>query len=702
MTQPSPYSWLRNSDTLLSLCFLMVLGIIVFPIPSLLLDLCLAINMGVAVLLFLVTLGTRRALDLSAFPSLLLMLTLYRISLNVATTRSILLSSQAGKLVSTFGEMVVGGNLVVGLVIFLILVIIQFIVITKGAGRVSEVAARFTLDALPGKQMSIDAELNAGTIDEPTARERRRQLGLETEFYGAMDGASKFVRGDAIAGLVITGINLLGGVAIGISNGMSPGESIQTFGVLTVGDGLVSQIPALFIATASGILITKSNSENSLGSDVGEQLFKQKNPLWLGAFVLGIAALIPGMPRLPFLALSGGLIWYLRRQQKPQEKQRDVPTSEESQPVAPTNALEDFLHTDRAAVEVGARLVSLMTSKQGRPFSHRITLLRKDLSRQRGIWIPEIRVRSNLELPVEAYRILIGGREVARGDLRVNQHLAIHDEGTPLDVPGEETVDPAFGFRAKWLSEENASLASARGFTVVDAPSVLITHLGEVLKEFGHELITRDTVKEMLDQVHAFAPSIVDEVRSENIRIAVIHQMLKQLAQDGVPLADMALILEAVSNQAAHAKTADELTDAVRQELGRLVCDRYCTSDGELRVIIFDPRLEKRLREVVREGHVALGPVPLENLTRTITRHWHEGSQHDQPLALLVDRSLRRPLRNLLNRQLKGLGFIAYQEVHSDLALSPIALINEQEVFPLQSRSQESAENIEQAASQAA
>ena len=681
MSAQSDNAWYRNSDTLLSICFLAVLGIIVIPLPPLLIDLFLAISMGISVLLLLVTLNARRSLDLSSFPALLLLLTLYRISLNVATTRSILLNGEAGRLVSAFGEMVVGGNLIVGLVIFLILVIIQFIVITKGAGRVSEVAARFTLDALPGKQMSIDAELNSGAIDEVTARERRKQLGLETEFYGAMDGASKFVRGDAIAGLIITAINLVGGIILGVTHGMSAVDAVRTYSVLTVGDGLASQIPALLIATASGILITKSSSETSLGVDIGAQLLRHKGPLWLGVAVLLIASAVPGMPRIPFMALAGGVAWMVTERKSPAAAITSSAPMQPSGEIAPTNTLQEFLQTDRASIEVGAKLVSLMTTNQGRPFSHRITLLRRDLSRQQGLWIPEIRVRSNLDLPVDSYRILIGGREVATGELRVNQHLVILTESTTLSVSGEVTTDPAFHLRAMWIGQEHVGLAESRGLTVVDAPSVLITHLGEVLKEYGHELITRDTVKEMLEHVHSFAPAIVEELRGESLRVAMLHQVLRQLAQDAVRLTDMAVILEAIGNHAGQAKNANDLTDAVRQELGQLICDRYRTPQGMLRVLAFDPRLEGKLRELVREGHLALGPKPLQALISQVTRLWQESVRHDLPLALLADRQLRRPLRNLLQHDLKGLGFVAYQEVPAGLTIDPVGVISPDQVF---------------------
>jgi flagellar biosynthesis protein FlhA len=672
-----------NIDTLFSLALLGVLGIIVIPLPPLLLDLLLAINLGTAVLLLLVTLGARHPLELSAFPSLLLLLTLYRLALNVATTRSILLAGVGGQLVQTFGELVVGGNLVVGLVIFLILVLIQFIVITKGAGRVSEVAARFTLDALPGKQMAIDAELNAGSIDEATARRRRQQLSLETEFYGAMDGAGKFVRGDAIAGLIITAVNLVGGVLVGFSHGMQPLEAVRTYGVLTVGDGLASQIPALFIATASGILITKSSSEGSLGEDIAGQLSRQSGPLWLGASVLALAGLMPGMPTIPLLALSGGLVWWLRRdapEPSAPATSSGVP-AESTVQMAPTNSLDEFLQVDRAAVEVGARLVSLLTNQQGRPFAHRITLLRRDISRQRGVWIPEVRVRSNLELPVDGYRILIAGREVAAGTIQVHRHLVMLSDSAAASLPGEDALDPVFRLPARWISEELASVATARGLTAIDGPSVLLTHLGEVLKEHAHELLTRDHVKAMLDEVQQYAPTIVAEIRGGLVSAALLHQVLQQLVRDGVPLADLALVLEAVANQAGTARTPDDLTDAVRASLGQLVCSRYCDVQGTLRIIAFEPRAETRLREAVREGHLALDPAALSSLLEVVAGNVRPVLQEQQPVALLCDRGLRRPLRNLLQRELQTLGFLAFQEVPAELTINPLAIITLEQIW---------------------
>lgn len=677
-----PSFWMSKSETLLPIGLLGILVIMLIPLPGVVLDLLLAGNLSITILLLLVTMGAKRALDLAVFPSLLLLLTLYRLSLNVATTRSILLSASGGKLVEAFGGFVVGGDLVVGLVIFLILVVIQFVVITKGAGRISEVAARFTLDALPGKQMAIDAELNAGAIDETHAKQRREQLAQETEFYGAMDGASKFVRGDAIAGMIITSINLVGGVILGVSHGMGILDSLKRYSVLTVGDGLISQIPALIIAVTAGILVTKSNSAETLSEELESQLFSNRQPLWIGAVILALLALLPGMPRFPFLLLSGGLLFLLTR--KPLN-------SSSSPPVPPGDAPDDhaqledqlgeFLLRDRATIEVGARLVTLMNPGRGKTLAERITALRKEFAKERGLWIPPIRVRSQLKIEPNSYRILIAGRAVAHGELLTDKLLAIAPEKPTLNLPGQETVEPAFQLPAKWIDPALSTQAEAHRFTVVDPASVMITHLSEILKLYGHELLTRETLKEMLDRVREFAPTIVDELRSESIRMAVLHQVLQQLAEDGVPLSDFALVLESISNSSSQFKTANELTDAVRVDLGRLICEPYCSEAGEMRVIAFEPRLEAQLRETLREQQFAIGPEALDALIQLTTEAWKQSQRSDQPLTFLVDRSLRRALRKLFRRSVPQIGIVSYQEVPAELGIAPQKVFAVDQVF---------------------
>ncbi len=674
--------WFPQSDALLSLAMIGVLFVMIVPVPAIILDMGLATSIAMTLVLLVVSLSARSALEISAFPSVLLLLTLFRLALNVATTRLILLEGTGGKIVEAFGRVVIGGNLVVGLVIFLILVIIQFVVITKGASRVSEVAARFTLDALPGKQMAIDAELNAGSINDTEARRRRELLARETDFYGAMDGASKFVRGDAVAGLMITAINLLGGVASGVINGLSIVESIRLYSVLTVGDGLVSQIPALIVATASGILVTKSGSAQNLGEELGEQLNKQSRSLRLGAILVGALALAPGLPKLPFLLLSGGLLWWLRSVERPKTASPAAPVEE-----APTDAakdsiqLQEFLATDRSVIEVGARLIPLVIQKREKGIAAQITSLRQEFARTHGVWIPQIRITNNTELDPEEYRVLIAGREVGRATLRLAHWLALAPPEGDVVLPGEPTREPAFGLKAKWIQEDLRRQAEALGYTVVDPINVLITHLGELLKQHGHELISREDLKTMLETVRQFAPTVVDEIKPELIRMSVLHQVLILLAAERIPLTELVLILESIANHAATQKGAEELADRVREDLGRVVCERRRDPRGVICAVLLDPALEQRLRDSTKDRKVVLPPKALEQFIRKTQQTLRTAALKHQPVSLVVDHSLRRPLRKLLLREIPDVNVLSYQEVPQEQRVETVSVIRTEEVF---------------------
>jgi flagellar biosynthesis protein FlhA len=665
---------------------LCILVVMLVPLPTALLDMLLAFNLGLTLLLLLITMSAKQPLDLSVFPSLLLLLTLYRLSLNVATTRLVLLDGDAGKIVATFGGMVVGGNLVVGLVVFLILIVIQFVVITKGSERVSEVSARFTLDALPGKQMAIDAEMNAGAINETEARKRRELLGREMEFYGSMDGASKFVRGDAIAGLIITAINLFGGVILGVSRGMSFGESIHTYSVLSIGDGLISQIPALIVATTAGILVTKNSSESNLGQEIGKQLFSNDRPLWMASGMFLLLAMVPGLPKIPFALLAAGVIWHIRRLNRPAPvKPQQSKSADDALPPTPEfdekRQLEEFLVQDRAVVEVGARLIPLVNPKRTRGIADRITSLRRDFAKSNGIWIPPIRIRDNLELGPEEYRVVIAGREAARKTLRVDLMLAIAPESSTVAIPGEDTTDPAFGMPAKWIEPAIQRQAEFSGYTVVDPASVLITHLGEILKRHGSELLSREDVRKMLDKVKEQAPTIVEELKPDVVRMGTLHQVLVQLAAERVPLSDLVLILESIANHGATTKVPDDLLDKVREDIGRIICGRFCDDAAKLQVIVLEPKLEARLRESLHEGQLALDGKRLEKLLEEIGEHWRAAARQRVEVALIMDRRLRRPLRKLLARALPDLGTLSYTEVPADIMLNPMGMARFSAVF---------------------
>ena len=560
----------QRSELALALAILGILVVLLVPLPPFLLDMLLTFNLGVTVLVLLVTLSAKQPLDFSVFPSLLLLMTLVRLSLNVATTRLILLKGSAGVLVSAFGNYVVGGSLVVGLVIFLILVIIQFVVITKGAGRVSEVSARFTLDAMPGKQMAIDAELNAGSIDEGEARRRRQHLLREAEFYGAMDGASKFVRGDAIAGLAITAVNLVGGVIIGLTHNMTIVQAIQTYSILSVGDGLVSQIPALIVATASGILVTKATSQTSLGQEISGQAASNPRPLAVAAVIIGCLALAPGLPKLPFLLLAAAL-WFASRRLTaaaaapakskkaaagaPPSQRRKLTFRNSSRPTAP--AWRSASASSRSSAP-----------KRGSGLLDRISSMRRDMAAKNGLWVPPIRVRDNIQLEPDAYRILISGREVARGQLRPDRWLAVNPGAGRLTLVGEAAKDPAFGLPATWIAESDRQRAELGGYTVVDAPSVLITHLGEVVRRQAHDLLGREDLKTLVDKVKETSPAVVDELIPNILTMGALHRVLCLLLEEHVPISNLTRILEALANHAVAIKDPLDLTERRARRTG--------------------------------------------------------------------------------------------------------------------------------------
>ena len=675
----------NRSETFLYFGLLGVLIVLLVPLPSFVLDMLLATNIAITILLLLITVSVTKPLEISVFPALLLLLTLFRMSLNVATTRLILLHADAGKIVETFGGFVVGGDLIVGLVIFLILIVIQFIVITKGASRVSEVAARFTLDALPGKQMAIDAELSAGAIDEKTARKMRDEITQEAEFYGAMDGAGKFVRGDAIAGLVITGINIVGGVILGVTNGLTILEAIRRFSILSVGDGLVSQVPAVIIAIAAGIIITKSNSKKSLANEIGGQVMKNYRPLATGAVILLVISFTPGLPKTPFIALAAGLVFASRRLKdyhETQEKQEE--SAPEPEPVNPIEQqYDDFIQSDRVRIEIGARLIPFVNPNQDRSLPDRITELRRDLARLYGIWVPTVRIRDSISLDTNLYRILINGREVARGTLRPDKLMAMHPGKKEINVEGEATTDPTFGLPVKWITADLKQRAEMKGLTVVDAPTVLITHLSEVVRRFAAELLSREDLQKLLDKVKETSPTIVEELRPEVIRMGDLHQVLTLLLDEHVPLTNLAKILECIV-QHSSIKSPVELAEKVREHLGRDILDRLRDDEGKVNVAVLDPRIEMKFRESYRDQKLMIGHDVLERLAAQLNSRWQTAALEDREFALLTDGALRRTVRSAIERLIPDLIVMSYQEVPKDITIDVKEIVKFAEIFPNQ------------------
>lgn len=686
--QPNLLQGRRAGELFLPIGLVLLICVMILPVPTYGLDALLSMNLGVVLLLALVTLNVRQALELSVFPSVLLILTLTRLSLNVATTRSILLNADAGQLVQTFGNFVVGGSLVVGLVVFLILVIIQFVVITKGATRISEVSARFTLDAMPGKQMAIDADLNAGIIDEGEARRRRDRLMQEAEFYGSMDGASKFVRGDAIAGLIITAINIIGGVIIGMANDMSIMDALTTYSILTVGDGLVSQIPALITATAAGMLTTKGSSESSLGPEIGQQFLSHATPLWIGMVVmLGLSLVIGSIVPL-FLAVGLGFLAYRVQEDQKAPAVVEMPEAEDEAELPEKTPIEqhvdEFLQLDRASVEIGARLIPLVDPKRGLSLLQRIGTLRRDLARRTGMWVPLVRVRDNSRLGAEEYRIHINSQEVAKGMLRFDQLLAIHPGGGQIPAPGIDTVDPAFGLPARWINENDRAQVEISGCTVVDAPSVLITHLREVLRRYAGELLSREDFAKLVEKVKETSPSVVDELIPTQISMGTAHRIITMLLDEHVPITNLTRIFEALSNNVSTTKVPAELVERVRMSLNRSICEPFTDDDGRIHGMVFEPRLELELRRAMQDDRIVLPPESLETLILKLATELREASGRKQEVALLVDSSLRRAVRLMLQRGLPDLAVIAYSEVPIDTLLEPAVIVKYEEVFSAQ------------------
>lgn len=673
----------QRSELVFPLAVMLMIVVLIVPLPTLLLDVLLTTNLSITILLLLVTLGVGQPLELSVFPSTLLLLTLARLSLNVATTRLILLQADAGRIVETFGNFVVGGNLVVGLVVFLILVIIQFVVITKGATRISEVGARFVLDAMPGKQMAIDADLNAGAINDVEAKRRRGLLIQEAEFFGAMDGASKFVRGDAVAGLVITAVNLIGGIIIGLLNGMPLAQALRTYSILSVGDGLVSQIPALITATAAGMLVTKSSTQVGLGSEIGSQFLAKRRPLQIGAGICALFALAPGMPTIPFLLMAAGL-WIAAGRIVPLSERSEKTSSEQvAAPLSPMEEhLSQFLENDRACIEIGGRLLGLVEPPRGLTLLQRIGSLRRDLAKRFGLWIPLVRVRDNSSLEPQDYRILIGGQEVARGTLQPDRILAIQPEGTKLPFPGTDTKDPAFGLPAKWISENDRSQAELLGCTIVDAPSVLMTHLREVMRRHASELLSREDLTKLIDKVKETSAAVVDELIPNLLSMGTVHRVLTTLLEERVPITNLTRILEALAHHAPATKDPVELAERARGYLSRAICEPYLDAENRIHAVVFEPALELELRRSLQEKDkkLAIPPDALEALIlRVATACRDAGQQHE--VTLLVDSLLRRPIRQLLSRGLPDLAVIAYSEVPNDVMLEAAAIIKREEIY---------------------
>jgi flagellar biosynthesis protein FlhA len=668
------------TNIILAVGLVAILATLIVPLPTVLLDLLLACSISLSIAVLIVTLSSREALELSTFPSLLLFTTLFRLSLNVASTRLILLQGDAGRIIQTFGGFVAGGSVVVGLVIFLILVIIQFIVITKGAERISEVSARFTLDAMPGKQMAIDADLNAGTITEAQANERRSKIVKESEFYGAMDGASKFIRGDAKASLIIAAVNIIGGIAMGYSRGMNITTAITTYSILSIGDGLVSQIPSVIISVSSGFLVTKISSSHSVGQDLSKQFLRTGTPLTTAACIVAAMALVPGMPKVQFLLLAAGTALLGRMATKAEK----VPPRPVAAPKKKTEKepVEDLLDMDRVSVHVGVRLVGMVDPRRSNTIFDRIGALRRQFAQHMGIIIPLVRLRDDLNLEPNAYEIRLSEVPVAKGSLEPDMFLAM-DAGAVQDkVDGIKTTEPVYGLPALWIAAAKKETAELNGYTVIDPESVFITHLSETLKRHADELLTREDVQLLIDRLRKNQPSLVGEVvgTEGEVSIGLLQRVLRNLLRSNIPIRELTAILEALAENAAKTKNGATLTEMVRKSLSRTITEQYRDAGGTITALTFDPAFEHQLTSMLRqEGGELVLNVPAETameLNRRAAEAWKSAmDKGKEKVVLLCDARLRAPLAQMLSRTLQMLPVVAYDEIVLGTQVEPLATI---------------------------
>ncbi|MFW5885606.1 MAG: flagellar biosynthesis protein FlhA [Halanaerobium sp.] len=663
---------------------LMVVGIIVMfiiPLPTVLLDMLLAANITFSMVVILVSIYTTEPLDLSVFPSLLLFATLFRLGLNVSTTRLILGQGYAGEIILSFGDFVVGGNYVVGLIIFLILVVIQFVVITKGAERVAEVAARFTLDAMPGKQMSIDADLNAGIIDEHEAKREREKIRQEADFYGAMDGASKFVKGDAIAGIIITFINIIGGLVIGMmQQGMGFGEASQTYILLTVGDGLVSQIPALLISTATGMVVTRAASDNNMGNEMTEQLLKQPKALFIAAGVLLILGFVPGLPTIPFLVLAvfiatmGYLIIRTAEVKAPKkEKKKKAELSPEEKQEMKEQEIKQLIKVDKLEIEVGYNLISLVLPEQGGDFLDRVANIRKQIAMELGIILPPVRIVDNLQLQPNTYKIKLQGVEISEYQLFADKYLAMDPGDTFEDIDGIDTEEPAFGTPAIWIEAEQRERAEMANYTVVDPGSVMATHLTEIIKSHAHELLGREEVKKLIDNVKEENQAVVDELMPDLMNLGEIQKILQNLLWENIPIKNLVLILETLADHASRTKDQTILTEYVRQGLSRQISNQFTDEENNLNVFTIDPQKEEKLGNSLEQSdqgnYLSLQPAEAQNLINNIVQQAKQLLEQGKEPILLTSPMIRRPIKEMVHRTFSDLTVLSFNELESDVEL---------------------------------
>ncbi len=666
---------LKNSDIVLAFGVVFILGLMIIPLPPFILDFFLSLSISISILVLISSLYIQAPLEISIFPGLLLVLTLFRLALNVSSTRLILIQGYAGKVIETFGTFVVGGSYVVGFIVFIILVIIQFVVIVKGSGRISEVAARFTLDAMPGKQMAIDADLNAGLINESEARERREKISREAEFYGAMDGASKFVKGDAIAGLLINVINIIGGIIIGVvQKGLSLTDALQTYTILTIGDGLVSQVPALLIATSAGMVVTKSASGQPMDLQMKNQLFSNPRVLITVAAAVMLFAIIPGMPTIPFLFLGIVLTstsFIIRRNKKQAKIEK---TSEVTEVVLVEEKVEEYLQVDPIEIEIGYGLISLVDEKQGGNLFQKISSTRKYIALEYGVLVPPVRVRDNLQINPNEYLIKIKGNIVAEYEIYTDRYLAMNPGNIEEKLNGIPTKDPTFHLDAYWITEQEKDNAEFLGYTVVDPISVLSTHLQETIKKNFDKILTRQSVKQLLENLKKDYPAVIEDINSEVLPLGIIQKVLQNLLKELIPIKDLVQILESLIDYSKVTKNVDVLTEYVRHSLGETIANLYKDQNGIIHAIALGENLENYITNALQKQKEAIQTLGLTSemlvdLNKSIQSYLDNFRVLGYTPIIMTSATIRPYLFRLLNSSFPDLVVLSYTELPSNIEI---------------------------------
>ena len=680
----------KNTDVMMGFAAMCILMVMIIPIPAVMLDLFLTFNITFALVILLTGMVVLKPLEFSAFPSVLLLATLFRLSLNIASTRLILLhgnegTQAAGNVIKAFGSFVVGGNYLVGLIVFIILVVVNFVVITKGAGRIAEVAARFTLDAMPGKQMSIDADLNAGLIDEQEARERRQQISNESEYYGAMDGANKFVRGDAIAGIIITLINIVAGFAIGVfQNGMTFSDAAQTYTLLTVGDGLVSQVPALIISTAAGIVVSRAGSDSNLGLDIGAQLLGRPRALSVAASILFLFGMIPGLPTVPFLVLAilaGGVALLVFQTEKERRKEKEAIESShaEEEDTDSGEVFRPLPPVDVLGLEIGYSLIPLVDIQQDGELLDRIKSIRRQIAQEIGIVVPSIHIQDNMQLKPGEYRIMLKGNEVGSGELMTNHHLAMNPGIADESVHGIPTKEPTYGIDALWIKEPIREEAIAKGYTVVDLATVMTTHISDVIRRYAHEMIGRQEVQNLLNALKDTHPKVIEELVPAQLSLGGVVKVLQNLLKEQVAIRDLLTIIETLADWAPSVKQLDLLTEYVRQALSRSITRTHLSPEGEINVVSLAHSLERHIAQAIERtdqgDYLAIDPPTAQIVMQRLSEQIEKFASLNLQPIVLCSAQLRLHFKRLVDRFIPNLTVLSYDEVMPNVKIQSIGVV---------------------------